>query len=220
MSNQLPAETTAITLLGVLNGPDSSVSQLRELMDRAAFVIAADGAAERCWEAGRAPDVVIGDLDSLSPETRRHMKEIVLEEDQDLTDTQKLLRYAEAQGYRQITLTGIEGDLPDHALASWGACAQSGLEITVKLRRGQAWVVKSSMGIDVLPGARISLMPLVPCTGVWMTGVEWPVEGRDLSLDGEFSISNRAVTNRVELRLSKGVAILFVLADEKSLNVT
>ena len=219
MSNQLPAETTAITLLGVLNGPDFSVSQLRDLMDRAAFVMAADGAAERCWEAGRVPDVVIGDLDSLSPETRIHMKEVVLEEDQDLTDTQKLLRYAEARGYQQITLAGIEGDLPDHALASWGACAQSGLEITVQLRRGQAWVVKSAMGIEVLPGARISLMPLVPCTGVWLSGVEWPVEGRDLSLDGEFSISNRAVTDRVEVRLSGGVAILFVLADEKSLNV-
>ena len=219
MSNQVPAETTAITLLGVLNGPDSSVSQLRELMDRAAFVIAADGAAERCWEAGRAPDVVIGDLDSLSAETRRHMKEIVLEEDQDLTDTQKLLRYAEAQGYRQITLTGIEGDLPDHALASWGACAQSGLEITVQLRRGQAWVVKSSLAIDVLPGARVSLMPLVPCEDVWLSGVEWPVAGRNLSLAGEFSISNRAVAERVEVRLARGVAILFVLADEKSLNV-
>lgn len=202
-----------IAVLGVLNGHDLLLSQLRQLLLRSRFVVAADGAALRCRDAGRLPDVVIGDMDSLPGEVRDQFPVYQLEEDQEFTDTQKLLRFLADRGETSVVLAGIEGDLPDHSLAAWGACVQSQLEIRVELRRGYALVVRRSARVSVTVGTRISLLPLTPCREVYLSGVQWPLEAASLALDGIVSISNRAVTSRVEVNLSEGAALLFVLKD-------
>ena len=207
-----------IAVLGVLNGHDLLLSQLRQLLHRARYVVAADGAALRCRDAGRLPDFVIGDMDSLPVEVRDQFPVYQLEEDQEFTDTQKLLRFLADRGDQSVVLAGIEGDLPDHSLAAWGACLQSRLTIRVELRRGYAMVVRRSARVSVTPGTRISLLPLTPCHGVNLTGVHWPLSGASLALDGQVSISNRAVAETVDVSLDEGSALLFVLRDEKGLD--
>ncbi len=204
-----------IAVLGVLNGHDLLLSQLRQLLARARFVVAADGAALRCRDAGRLPDVVIGDMDSLPVEVRDQFPLYQWEEDQDYTDTQKLLRFVADRGDSAVVLAGIEGDLPDHSLAAWGACLSSSLDIRVELRRGYAVVVRRSARVFVTPGTRISLIPMTPCFDVHLTGVRWPLAGASLALDGQVSISNRAVADTVEVSLGGGTALLFVLRDDK-----
>jgi thiamine pyrophosphokinase len=52
-------------------------------------------------------------------------------------------------------------------------------------------------------------MPLVPCSGVTLKGVEWPLSNAELSPLGLISLSNRA-SGPIEITLTTGAAILFL----------
>ena len=56
----------AVKVLGVLDGRDMDVGLLRKWGESADRVVAADGAADWLLDAGVAPTVIVGDLDSFS----------------------------------------------------------------------------------------------------------------------------------------------------------
>ena len=54
------------------NGETLPAKTLKELAQKADFVLAADGGANRALACGVTPDLVIGDLDSVSPSTQKN----------------------------------------------------------------------------------------------------------------------------------------------------
>ena len=103
---------------GVLNHPLLSADGKRLL------IVAADGGAAKAELLGLRPDVVVGDLDSLAPETRERLRADGVDirahpADKDESDTHLALREALARGASQLVLIGALGGVrPDHALAN------------------------------------------------------------------------------------------------------
>lgn len=202
-------------VLGVLAGNDLSPERLRQWAHLADRVVAADGGADRLLNAGVTPDLVIGDLDSASPEALRAARQVIRVDSQDDTDCDKLLACLVREGTAAVTLANLEGDLLDHVLGSLGSCLRAPLRVTLVLRRGLAYVLHpGAFEIPVAPGARVSLLPLIPCDGVSLSGVAWPLPLGPLHLDGRTSVSNRAVDTTLKGTLVRGGALLFVGHDE------
>ena len=200
------------SVLGVLGGRDLNFAKFCELAKNANIVIAADGGAHTAIELGRVPDIVIGDLDSLSAELRSELPEVRHDENQMTTDADKLLALAWSLGHAKISLIGVEGDLPDHVLATLHSVGRSPVEVDLIFRRGTGWIL-SGMSERILAshvGQRISLLPLGTCEGVTLKGVRWPLEEETLSAEGWSSISNEAVEPEVLARVESGTAFLFV----------
>ncbi len=65
--------------------------------------------------------------------------------------------------------------------------------------------------LDVAPGTRVSLYPLLPVTGS-SAGLAWPIDGLKLAPGGRIGTSNRA-TGAVTLAFS-GAGMLVVLPRE------
>lgn len=202
-------------MLGALAGGDLPAGRLRLLANHAERVVAADGAADLLLAEGVTPDVVIGDLDSLSWVAREKLSDIRHVADQETTDADKLLAFLREEGYGRPVITGLEGDLPDHVLAGLQSCARSGLEVWLALRRGFGVVAgPGSLVLSADVGSRVSLIPLVPCAGVSLEGCRWPLTSETLDPMGRSGISNRALGGRVITRWESGVLFLFIEAEE------
>lgn len=199
-------------VLGVLDGRDMPAELLARWAGSADVVYAADGAADRLIQAGVSADVIVGDMDAVRPETLRAARRAVSHSDQDTTDCDKLLNLAKADGVSTITLASVEGDLPDHELATLHSAGRSGLDVRIAYRRGLGWILRS--GSVLKPacsnGARVSLLPLASGTVATLEGVEWPL--RDAALDpcGRGSISNRALGGSLQVEIKEGCALLFI----------
>lgn len=200
-------------VLGVLAGDDMPIGALAQWVLSADFIIAADAGADRVLAAGRTPDLVVGDMDSISAEARGMATEWAGSTDQETTDCEKLLQAALDRSFPRITMAGFEGDHLDHLLASVQAISAAPIEARIAFRRGVAHVVRNRISIEATPGSRVSLIPIIDCEGVSLTGVEWPLEKSFMSPIGARSISNRALGGAVYASVEKGVALLFEFTD-------
>lgn len=200
-------------LLGVLAGEDLPIAQLERWLETADIVVCADAGADRALAAGRVPDLLLGDLDSVSTPGRERAHETVVLADQNATDAEKLLTTCSQRWPgNPIHLIGLEGDLPDHALAALQAAATAESPVRVVYRRGIGILLNgpASVRIATAPDRRVSLLPIVECQGVFLSGVAWPVSDAAMAPLGFRSISNRSTGDLIEASLQSGVALLFV----------
>lgn len=199
-------------MLGVLAGGDMPLDLLRKWADSADVVFAADGGANRLCETGFVAAEVIGDLDSINPEVVASGSRVSEDPSQEFTDCDKMLRLIQQRGHASVTLASLEGNLPDHAIASLQSAARSPLDIQIAYRRGIGWILKPGWKAEApaKSNRRVSLLPLTACTGVRLTGVQWPLDDVTLDPQGLSSISNRAIGDRVTASLRTGVAFLFL----------
>jgi len=93
---------------------------LKELLDhqQGDTIICADGGYERLKEIGLSPDLIIGDMDSLSCPLPEHIPFYPLPVEKDDTDTLAALKKAIELGFRDIILVGGLGGRRDHTLAN------------------------------------------------------------------------------------------------------
>lgn len=203
--------------LGVLAGTDLPAVLLAKWVKSATYVLAADAGADLVFLAGHHPQVIVGDFDSL--QSKNHGVETIHSACQDTTDCDKLLSAAGSLGIQRISLICVEGDLPDHALAILHSAVRSPLFVTLVYRQGLGAIVKPRRGVraSVNPGARVSLLPLADCSGVTLSGVQWPLQDAELSSSGLTSISNQAESSEVLARVGSGSAFLFVQYKEEEL---
>lgn len=185
---------------------------LRRWADSAEVVIAADGAADRLLAADFRPHQIVGDFDTASERALRSGALLVRDPGQDNTDCDKLLRLAKAGGYPDITLASVEGDLPDHEIATIQSALKVDIRVRLAYRRGIAWILreKTVVKVSCRVGARVSLLPLESNVRATLTGVEWPLNHALLDPRSLSSISNRAGQTTIGASIAEGSGFLFV----------
>jgi thiamine pyrophosphokinase len=211
----MPAEGSAVvrTAVIVIGGGGIDPRVVAHLpADR--MVIAADSGLDHAMELGLEVDLLVGDLDSVSPPAlaeaiargtpvERHRP------DKDATDTELALAAAVERGCTH--LIGVGGPRPDDSrldhelgvLLAFAAPALAGRE--VELWWGPARVLvlhgPGAAPIDAPLGAIISLLPLHgPATGVTTTGLRYPLRAEPL-IPG----SGRGISNEVDAAASVSV---------------
>ena len=107
---------------------------VHSLAGHASHVIALDGALARCEEHDLQANVLLGDMDSIQPETLAAFVErggeVVERSAQDANDLSKGLAYLEVLGADACTVLGATGGDPQQEWANLLSCAASSLEIT------------------------------------------------------------------------------------------
>lgn len=188
------------------NGEAPSREFLVELRRSADLFIAADGAANRLPGMGLAPDVVLGDFDSLAPAVRECLPEAVFlpVHDQEASDLDKAIAYAAEQGVKRITLTGAMGGRLDHALTHISLLLKYHPEPDVRLldERMEVRIVGARpVEFRGRRGDTLSLIVFAPVEGVVAEGVLYPLHHETL-FPGSRGVSNMLIgdTGRVSAR--------------------
>ncbi len=194
-----------ITLVG---GGELAPGALAEALMLAPVMAAADGGAAAALAAGHVPRAVIGDFDSLSEQVRAQLPPDVLHPvaEQDSTDFDKALRMIAAPA---VLAVGFLGARVDHQLAAFSTLVQG--HETPCVLVGETEVIFHLTRAVELParaGEVISLFPMQAVTGR-SEGLEWPIDGLQMSPMGRIGTSNRA-TGPVRLE-AEGPGLLAIV---------
>lgn len=203
-------------VLIVLGGDAPGEELLRRCVRRANLTIAADKGLEAFDRAGMLPDLLLGDMDSVSEDVLHRMQEKTQVErlpcEKDDTDGVHALDVAIVRGAKWITLLGALGGRLDHALANLMLLVrahQSGvhaqiLDETVCIERvdGQAHLCGAK-------GDTVSLLPLGSAKGVTLRGFFYPLEHHDLDSSYPLGISNVVTQDEASVDVREGDLLLF-----------
>lgn len=198
-------------VLGLLSGGDVDDSLIADWCSSAEKIYAADSSGRKVIQKGHRP-IIVGDMDSFVRLPDDPDLDIRALPSQDATDCDKLLQEVAKDGYKGITLSGVEGDRPDHVLSTYASAVRSEMEVRFAFRRGLGWVIKpgAEKQFYLLRGHRFSLLSLEPCEGVHLAGCAWPISGGALSPTGLQSISNQSTQEVLTVQIGTGAALLFI----------
>ena len=170
-----------------------------------ALVIGADGGGERLLAAGIEPDVVVGDLDSLSAVAQKQFSDrLVRDSAPDSSDLEKAVAWARTEGANDIVVIGWSGGRLDHTLAAL-ALAFEGVQLHDD--RFLVTAVAGSAEITAQPGTLFSLMAL-PEAVVSVGGARWNLEQEPLTMGARGMHNEVAAGGRVQVECHTGKLLL------------
>ncbi|MDA0987230.1 MAG: thiamine diphosphokinase [Bacteroidetes bacterium] len=201
--------------LVICNGVAPNQKHLTNYANECDFIICADGGANIARKAKLKPNLIIGDLDSIEPETKKYFSRVptLLLQDQYSTDLEKALTYLVNRKFNSAIVVGATGKRLDHTMANYSIYSKYSKFISLLFIDEQATIhlVKNKIELIVERGQQISLSPLGKCTGVKTTGLQYPLFGETLAIGLREGISNIATSKKISVTVAKGELLLFVL---------
>ncbi len=183
-----------------------------------AAIIAADGGARLAERCGLRPDLIVGDLDSLSGEEadRFAAQGATIERvtpHKDETDLELALLAAAARGATWIRAIGATGDRLDQTLAAVHMLLMpqlDGCDARLVAGRQTLWVVgPGEHALDGAPGDTLSLIPLAgDARGVRTEALEYPLRGETLVMGAARGVSNVMAASRAGVALESGLLVV------------
>ena len=184
------------------------------LLESADAVVCCDGAVRKYvhhFGPDRLPDVVVGDMDTLSPAWQKRLGALVVKVDeQDHNDLTKAMRYVletwpEAA---EITILGAGGRREDHTVGNLGLLMEytrlfdlGGRNVQMVSDFGTAFALTGSCELHLGEGRRFSLFSADNSLRISSEGLQWPTD--DVVFDAWWKATlNRTVAPIVTLHFN------------------
>lgn len=203
-----------------VNGQFDDPEHARHLLRSDDYIIAVNGGTRHALSIGAIPRVVIGDLDSLTPELKaalRHASTQFLRfpARKDETDLELALRHAVERGASEILLIGALGGRLDQTLGNLLLLALPclrGIDVKIVAGRQTAFLIHDQATIHGMPGDTISLLPIGgDAVGVTNGGFEWPLRNDTLPLGTTRGLSNVLLGDSGTIRVQCGMLFCVVI---------
>lgn len=203
----------------IANGDPPTREQARAWLRSGDTLICADGGGRAALALGLAPQVVIGDFDSLSPQEldalaargavlQRHPRE------KDETDLELVLLFA-APDHDEIIILGAGGGRLDQTLANMMLLAMPQLT-----PRHRVILVTANEQVSLIhpghihelrgtPGCTVSLLPIGgDAAGITTTGLQYPLRDETLKFGPARGVSNVMLGERASVFVREGRLLL------------
>jgi thiamine pyrophosphokinase len=192
---------------------------LRRQIEAAApeAILCADGGACHAHAIGLAPDLIIGDMDSLDAELLRDFEEkgvavAPYPARKDETDTQLALMRALAMSPEKILIFGALGKRLDHTLANLGLLMmglEKGVPIKLLAEDCEVFVVAGAATVSGKKGQTVSIFPWGgEARGITLEGFEYPLQDATMNLARPCGISNRLTTEEGLIKVDEGCLLV------------
>ncbi|MBE6239387.1 MAG: thiamine diphosphokinase [Bacteroidales bacterium] len=201
----------------------------RYLIRTADFIICCDGALQKFLRASvsvfgekRLPDVVVGDMDSLSPSLRRRHSDIIVQiDEQEHNDQTKAFRWAleNVPGISQIYILGATGEREDHTIGNVSLLMEyartydleeMGIGVEMISDHATIFAATDTFEMDCGEGRRVSIFSPDNSLRIRSEGLEWPTD--DVVFDNWWKATlNRATQDHVRLEFShRSIALIMM----------
>lgn len=191
--------------------------KIRDLVDISEkdYVICADGGYDFAVAENIAPNLVIGDSDSVKARIPKHIETICVPTKKNETDTALCIDHAAQEGYRQILIVGGMGRRLDHTIANIQnifAYSAHGLSIIMIDRRNIVMtLINNSISIPRRPDYKFSIFSFSDiCKGVTITGAEYPLTNHTLTSHYPLGISNEFAEEDVFVEVKEGQLLIIM----------
>lgn len=189
----------------VLNGeiPDSS------FFKQGIPIIAVDGGANRLLSIDVQPNLVIGDLDSISPNLRTGLSTVYLP-DQDYCDFSKAMAHLKTIKLLPSIITGITGGAIDHILQNINVFLSTGSIFYTSAPSMVGYILKKGITHFSLPkNTKISLLG-IPRAQISTKGLKWELSLDKLAFLGKNSCFNRSLSDKISVEVHSGICLAMV----------
>ena len=201
----------------------------RYLIGTADFIICCDGALQKFLRASEAifgrkrlPDIVVGDMDSLSPALRKRHGDIIVQiDEQEHNDQTKAFRWAleNIEGISQIYILGATGEREDHTIGNISLLMEyartydlesRGINVEMVSDHATIFAVTDTCEMDCGEGRRISIFSPDNSLRIKSEGLEWPTD--EVVFDNWWKATlNRASQDHVKLKFShRSIALIMM----------
>ncbi len=175
--------------------------------------VAADSGADVAIGMGLRVDLLVGDLDSVSPaalaqvrneggDLREHPR------DKDRTDLELAIDAALENEPERLVVVGLAGGRFDHALANIGvlaAAGREGTEVDGLIGSARLAVIRGTRTLSGALGETLSLLPLLgTAAGITTKGLEFPLNDEPLRAGSARGMSNRFVATEATIEVRSG----------------
>ncbi len=200
---------------------DLDLEVLKEYSSVSNFIVAIDGGINHCFEANIRPDLVIGDLDSISPSNKGKLEKenievLIYPEEKDATDLEIAVDYSIDQNFTKTIILGSTGSRLDHSLAAIGL-----LDKFYK-KDMEAYIVNKKNICFLLSGERnvsnikkyVSLIPMER-KGMLVTleGFKYPLKDDFIEFSSTRCISNEILGDSASIKIKNGLALVILSED-------
>lgn len=176
-------------------------------------IICADGGANKALKLNLVPTVIIGDLDSITPDTLEHYSgksKIIKISRQNDTDVEKCLKHLIKKSVSEVILLGVTGDRLDHTFCNLGIVLKFYHKIKTRIIAENSVLVPISGNVKIKtkPGEIISLYGFDSNTKITTKGLKYPLTKEVLPFGVRESTSNVALSNEIDINVSGGIIFI------------
>lgn len=199
------------------NGNLPNPEKARALIRPDDLILCADGGTRHALALGLTPNVVIGDLDSVTDEERRKMKEMGVEviefsRDKNETDLELAINHALTLNPNQIFILAALGGRMDQTLANIALLGNSSL-VTQNLRITdgveEVFFCRDQAQIEGRSGDIVSLIPWQgEVTSVFTENLRWHLHYETLYPDKTRGISNEMTADVATVSIKSGLLLV------------
>lgn len=175
-------------------------------------LICADGGANSARLMGLVPDFIVGDLDSIEPDTLDYFRttsKIVKYMRQNDTDVEKCIKYAAKIKFTKCLIMGATGDRLDHSFCNIGITIKYMDLMVIFLLSGESILEPFSGTIErkCTVGETISIYGITQNTLFTTSGLRYGLKSESLPFGVRESTSNVVISNRIKITASTGAGL-------------
>lgn len=183
------------------------------------LTICTDGAIKNCIKLKVIPEIVIGDMDSISKRDiemlKSHQNNITFIKSQtrkDESDAQLAMEYAVNNKINNILIAGAIGKRIDHSLANiFNIASDKFKETDIKIidENYEISILRHSGEIKGTAGNTISLFSLTPSTFFISTeGIDYELKNEELLFSPVRGLSNTFTKKTVKINIRDGILLI------------
>lgn len=199
----------------IAGSPDTTPEFLKQAVKDNDYVICADKGCAFAKLGGIAPDLVVGDFDSLKEKIDFDCEVVTLNPHKDDTDTMHSIDLAFEKGFAEFILLGALGGRTDHTFANISALEyiskRGGRGVLLSEKERVEFLPKGEYTFENLCGKTFSLFPF-GCESVCVSyiGAEYPLDRYVLKSSVPLGVSNVFISDKSEIKIYDGNAILII----------
>lgn len=170
------------------------------------FVIAADSGLDRCRVAGIAPDLAVGDFDSVESDVPENVERVTVPSEKDVTDAWLAARIALERGFTELRFFSALGGRLSHTLAN--------IQMLRDLKqRGAVGVLFGERSAVFLLGGSVRIPRFDGYLSLFATdvaevsekGVKYPLDRHKLTNTFPLGVSNEITDSFAEITVHSGL---------------
>lgn len=217
------------TVVIICDGTFPKTEYPRYLIRTADHIVCCDGAFRKflrnsmgIFGEERLPDVVVGDMDSLSQSMKEKYSDIIVQiDEQEHNDQTKAFRWVmeNLEGVSSVYILGATGEREDHTIGNISLLMEyartydlEGMGINVEMVSDHAtmFAVRDTFEMDCGEGRRISIFTPDTSLRIRSEGLVWPTD--DVVFDNWWKATlNRASQDNVKLTFShRSIALIMM----------
>lgn len=207
----------------VANGDIKNTNILKTVIEKNDYVICADGAARYLKELNVYPDLLVGDLDSITKDTLEwiengKVKTKRFPPKKDMTDTELAVEFAFEKSPTEITIVGAIGTRMDHSLGNLMLLYKiHNMNIKARIINefNDITITNNILNLKGKIGQTISIIPIGGnVKGVTLEGLEYPLIDHSIDMGSSLGISNKFKGERAVISVKEGTILVVKVLNE------